>query len=92
MKIILITLAFIGLLKLVSLFITGILQIYHYYKGNNIIEFHRDSCFYIKNISDIYIIPTISISLNYGYLSICFYWLTFEYYECTKFELEHDKK
>ena len=89
MKILIITLSIIGLLKLVSLFILALLQIYHYIKGNKAVEAHRDSCFYIED--SFYIFPTISISYTGKYFEIMFHWLKFEYYEVTNLEFENDK-
>ena len=68
MTILLIILSIIGLLKLVSLFILALLQIYYYIKGNNVIEAHRDSCFYIED--NFYIFPTIAISYTNKYFEI----------------------
>ena len=89
MKILIITLSIIGLLKLVSLFILALLQIYYYIKGNNVTEAHRDSCFYIED--SFYILPTITISYTSKYFEIMFHWLKFEYYEVTNLEFENDK-
>ena len=90
MKILLIILSIIGLLKLVSLFILVLLQIYYYIKGNNVIEAHRDSCFYIED--NFYILPTITISYTGKYFEIMFHWLKFEYYEATCLEFENNKE
>ena len=90
MKILLIILSIIGLLKLVSLFILALLQIYHYIKGNKVIEAHRDSCFYIED--NFYILPTIAISHTGKYFEIMFHWLKFEYYETTGLEFENEEK
>ena len=89
-NIILIILSIIGLLKLVSLFILALLQIYHYIKGNRIVEAHRDSCFYIED--SLYILPTIQISYTSRYFEIMFHWLKIEYYEATGFTFEKDKE
>ena len=90
MKIVLITLVIIGLLKLVSLFILALLQIYYYIKDNKIVEAHRDSCFYIEDI--FYILPTVAISCTGKYFEIMFHWLKFEYYEATCLEFENDEQ
>ena len=90
MKILLIVLSIIGLLKLVSLFILALLQIYHYIKGNKVIEAHRDSCFYIED--SFYILPTVTISYTGKYFEIMFHWLKFEYYEGTGLEFEKDEE
>ena len=90
MKILLIILSIIGLLKLVSLFILALLQIYYYIKGNKAVEAHRDSCFYIED--SFYILPTITISYTSKYFEIMFHWLKFEYYEATCLEFENDKE
>ena len=89
MKILIIILSIIGLLKLVSLFILALLQIYYYIKDNKAVEAHRDSCFYIDY--NFYILPTISISYTGKYFEIMFHWLKFEYYEVTNLEFENDK-
>ena len=90
MKILLIILSIIGLLKLVSLFILALLQIYHYIKGNKAVEAHRDSCFYIED--SFYILPTITISYTSKYFEIMFHWLKFAYYEAICLEFENDKE
>ena len=90
MKILLIILLIIGLLKLLSLFILALLQIYYYVKGNKVIEAHRDSCFYIEE--NFYIIPTIAVSHTGKYYEIMFHWLKFEYYEATTLEFENDEQ
>ena len=90
MKILIIILSIIGLLKLVSLFILALLQIYHYIKGNKAIEAHRDSCFYIED--SFYILPTVAISCTGKYFEIIFHWLKFEYYEATSLEFEKDEE
>ena len=90
MKILIITLSIIGLLKLVSLFILALLQIYYYIKGNKVVEAHRDSCFYIEE--NFYIIPTIAVSHTGKYYEIIFHWLKFEYYEATALEFENDER
>ena len=77
------------MLKLVSLFILALLQIYYYIKGNKVIEAHRDSCFYIED--NFYILPTIAISHTGKYFEIMFHWLKFEYYEATGLEFEHNE-
>lgn len=90
MKILIIILSIIGLLKLVSLFILALLQIYYYVKGNKVVEAHRDSCFYIEE--NFYIIPTIAVSHTGRYYEIMFHWLKFEYYEATALEFENDEQ
>ena len=90
MNTILIILSIIGLLKLVSLFILALLQIYHYIKGNKVVEAHRDSCFYIE--ASFYILPTIEISHTSRYFEIMFHWLKLEYYEATCFTFEKDEE
>lgn len=90
MNIILIILSIIGLLKLVSLFILALLQIYHYIKGNKVVEAHRDSCFYIED--NFYIFPTIAISHTSRYFEIMFHWLKLEYYEATCLTFEKDEE
>ena len=78
------------MLKLVSLFILALLQIYHYIKGNKVIEAHRDSCFYIEN--NFYILPTIVISHTTKYVEVIIHWLCIEYYEATCLEFENEEK
>lgn len=90
MKILLIILSIIGSLKILSLFILALLQIYYYVKGNKVVEAHRDSCFYIEE--NFYIIPTIAVLHTGKYYEIMFRWLKFEYYEATALEFENDEK
>ena len=90
MKVVLIILSVIGSLKLLSLFILALLQIYHYIKGNKVVEAHRDSCFYIED--NFYIFPTIAISHTSRYFEIMFHWLKLEYYEAIGLEFEKDKE
>lgn len=89
MEILLIILSIIGLLKLVSLFILALLQIYYCIKGNKIVEAHRDSCFYIED--SFYILPTVKISHTTKYFEIVFHWLKLEYYEATCLTFESDE-
>ena len=86
----LIILAVIGLLKLVSLFILIVLQLYNKLKGNPICTANKDYCFYITD--SFYVIPTIEITKAGKYFEIAFYWLKFQYYEATKFEYEKEEK
>ena len=88
MKIILIILAIIGLLKLVSLFILLMSQLYYHIKGKQSIELHRDSLFYFS-MENFYIIPTVKI-YNSTYLEIEIYWLGVEYYQAYKMEFEDE--
>lgn len=86
MKTILIILSIVGLLKLVSIFVCFILQIYNKIKGTPIMEFHRNSSFYID--SAFCIIPTIEISTSVGYFEITFHLFNMLYYEAIKIEYE----
>ena len=88
MKILLIVLSVIGLLKLVSLFILSISQLYYHIKGKQAIELHRDSIFYLS-MENFYIIPTVRI-YNSSYLEIEMYWLGIEYYQAYKMEFEDE--
>lgn len=80
MKIILIILAIIGLLKLVSLFILCIVEIYCRIKDISIIGIKRVHGIYKD--SYFYIIPTIRISYINNYFECTFNWLWFQYYCC----------
>ena len=90
MKILLIVLSIIGLLKLVSLFILALLQIYYYIKGNKVVEAHRDFVFCFDET--FYIIPTIDVSYCAKYFTVAFHWLKLDYYESTKLEFENEEK
>ena len=90
MKILIIILSIIGLLKLVSLFILCVLQIYSKIKGNKVLESHRDACFYIND--RFYIFPSIEVSKSGKYFEIAFYWFNIQYYEATKLEYEKDEE
>ena len=88
MKILLIILSIIGLLKLVSLFVLFMSQLYYHIKGKQSIELHRDSLFYFS-MANFYIIPTVKI-YNSTYLEIEMYWLGIEYYQAYKMEFEDE--
>jgi hypothetical protein len=61
MKILLIILSIIGLLKLVSLFILCIIEVYNKIKGTDFIELEKVSGIYKSN--ELFIIPSIKVSL-----------------------------
>ena len=88
MKIILIILSIIGLLKLVSLFILCIIEVYNKIKGIDIIELEKVSGIYTG--SELFIIPSIKISL-YGNsprrFDFSILWFNLEYYSsyCLKY-------
>ena len=88
MKILLIIFSIIGLLKLASLFVLFMSQLYYHIKGKQSIELHRDSLFYFS-MENFYIIPTIKI-YNSTYLEIEMYWLGVEYYQAYKMEFEDE--
>lgn len=89
MKIILITLAIIGFLKLVSLFILCIIELYNKIKGTDFIEIHKE--YGIYKSSTFCIIPTIEIHCC-SCVEITFKWLCFQYYNFYKLIYEKDEK
>ena len=90
MKILLIILSIIGLLKLVSLFILCIIELYYRIVGISIDGVRRDSGIYKDN--NLYIIPTIHfIKCNkYFEVSVCF--LCFKYYSAYSINKDDDEQ
>jgi len=78
MKIFLIILSIIGLLKLVSLFILCVIEIYYRIIKKDINGIYKSYGIY-KNDSW-YIIPTIRISKCNQYFELMVEWLCFQYY------------
>ena len=78
MKILLIILSIIGLLKLVSLFILCIIEIYCSYKDKNIDGIKKSYGIYRDD--SWYIIPTIRISKCNKYFELMIEFLCFQYY------------
>ena len=88
MKILLIILSVIGLLKLVSLFILCIIEIYY-----RIIKVYIDGVTKQHGIykdNNWYIIPTIKISKDSKYFYIMVYWLCFQYY--SSYNIDKDEE
>lgn len=88
MKIILIILSIIGLLKLVSLFILCVIEVYNKIKGTDFVELEKVSGIY--KASELIIIPSIKLSL-YGNspkrFDFSILWFNLEYYSsyCLKY-------
>ena len=78
MKILLIILFIIGLLKLVSLFILCVIEIYYRIVGISINGIRRDSGIYKDE--ELYIIPTIYFNKCSKYLEVSVCFLYFKYY------------
>ena len=80
MKIVLIILSIIGLLKLVSLFILCVIELYCYVKDIPICDIRKTYGIYKDD--SYYIIPTIRISkVNFSF-ELMIEWLCFQYYSC----------
>ena len=90
MKILIIILSIIGLLKLVSLFILCIIEIYHSIVKVYINGVTKQYGAY-KNDSW-YIIPTISICKSGKYFEIIAEWLCFQYYSCYNIDKDDEEK
>lgn len=88
MKILLIVLSIIGFLKLVSLFIVCIIEIYYRIIKVNINGITKEYGMY-KN-DNWYIIPTIRVSKCNKYFEIIVEWLCFQYYSCYKIDKDDD--
>lgn len=88
MKILIIILSIIGLLKLVSLFILCVIEIYYriiktYINGiTKQYGIYKDDCWYI--------IPTIRISKTNKYFEIMVEWLCFQYY--SSYNIDKDEE
>lgn len=78
MKILLIILAIIGLLKLVSLFILCVIELYYYFKHIDIDGIEKE--YTICKDDSFYLIPTISFHKGKVYFELMAYWLCFQYY------------
>ena len=78
MKILLIILSIIGLLKLVSLFILCVIEIYCSYKDKNINGIKKSYGIYKDD--SFYIIPTIRVSKSNEYFELMVEFLCFQYY------------
>ncbi len=78
MKTVLIILSIIGLLKLVSLFILCVIEIYCSYKDKNINGIKKSYGIYRDD--SWYIIPTIRIVKDNKYFELMIYFLCFQYY------------
>lgn len=91
MKEILIILSIIGLLKLVSLFILCIIEIYHRIIKVDINGVTRQ-CGIYKNNDGWYIIPTIKVSKYSNYFEITIEWLCFQYYSCYNIDKDEEEK
>ena len=90
MKILLIILSIIGLLKLVSLFILCVIEIYH-----RIIKIDINGVtkqYGIYKDDSWYIIPTIRISKTNKYFEIIVEWLCFQYYSCYNIDKGDDEQ
>ena len=82
MKILIIILSIIGLLKLVSLFILCVIEIYYRIIKKDINGITKQYGIYKDN--SWYIIPTVSVSKCNEYFEIMVYWLCFQYYSSYK--------
>ena len=78
MKILIIILSIIGLLKLVSLFILCVIEIYCSYKDKNINGIKKSYGIYKDD--SFYIIPTIRVSKCNEYFELIIEFLCFQYY------------
>ena len=78
MKILIIILSIIGLLKLVSLFILCVIEIYCSYKDKNINGIKKSYGIYKDD--SFYIIPTIRVSKSNEYFELMVEFLCFQYY------------
>ena len=89
MKVLIIILSIIGLLKLVSLFILFVIEMYHCVINKNINGI--DKSYGIYRNDNWYIIPTISISKTNKYFEIMMYWLCFQYYSAYNIDKDDEK-
>lgn len=90
MKILIIILSIIGLLKLVSLFILCVIEIYYRIIKKDINGVIKHYGIY-KN-DGWYIIPTIKVSKYNNYFDIVIQWLWFQYYSSYKVDKDDDEK
>ena len=90
MKILIIILSIIGLLKLVSLFILCVIEIYYFVIKKDINGI--DKSYGIYKDDSWYIIPTIRVSKCNQYFEIIVEWLYFQYYSCYKIDKDEEEK
>lgn len=90
MKILLIILSIIGLLKLVSLFILCVIEIYHRIIKKYINGITKQYGIYKDD--SWYIIPTIRVSKSVKYFEIMVEWLCFQYYSSYNIDKDDDEK
>lgn len=90
MKILLIILSIIGLLKLVSLFILCVIEIYHRIVKIDINGV--DKSYGIYKDDSWYIIPTIRVSKYNQYFEIIVEFLCFQYYSSYKVDKDDEEK
>jgi hypothetical protein len=90
MKILLIILSIIGLLKLVSLFILCVIEIYYRIVKVDINGVTKQYGVYKDD--SWYIIPTIRISKSSKYFEIIVEWLCFQYYSCYNIDKDEEEK
>ena len=90
MKILLIIFAIIGLLKLVSLFILCIIEIYYCIIKVDINSITKKYGMYKDD--SWYIIPTIRFCKCNKYFEIIVEWLCFQYYSCYNINKDDDEK
>ena len=90
MKILLIILSIIGLLKLVSLFILCVIEIYYRIIKKNINGITKEYGIYKDD--SWYIIPTIRVSKCNQYFEIMVEWLCFQYYSCYNIDKDEEEK
>ena len=90
MKILIIILSIIGLLKLVSLFILCVIEIYYRIIKKDINGI--DKSYGIYKDDSWYIIPTIRISKASKYFEIIVEWLCFQYYSSYNIDKEDESQ
>jgi len=90
MTILLIILSIIGLLKLVSLFILCVIEIYYRIIKVDINGITKQYGIYKDDIW--YIIPTIRISKTSKYFELMVEWLCFQYYSSYNIDKDDDEK
>lgn len=86
MDIIVITIVVLGSLKLVSLFILLIIELYHSITKKHINGIEKT--YGIYKDTQFYFIPTISISKSSKCFGVNCYWLWFVYYNCYRIDDE----
>ena len=90
MKILMIILSIIGLLKLVSLFILCVIEIYYHIIKENINGINKSYGIYKDD--SWYIIPTIRVSKCNQYFEIMVEFLCFQYYSSYKIDKDEEEK